>query len=101
MPPGGPGGEDVCPPRNRQRRRSRHQSGAADQQKIFARPDQRPGGGNDRAAHADPAGIGTNRSLLAGRYVADASQQPWRAISAVRRCGGLLMLTLILTVPFV
>src|SRR5229473_3248184 len=33
--------------------------GAADQQKISARPDQRPGCGNDRAAQADQAGIGT------------------------------------------
>ena len=42
---------------------------AADQQKISARPDQRPGCGNDRAAQADQAGIGTNRSpdTTAGR----------------------------------
>jgi hypothetical protein len=41
------------------RRKSAGEAGpkqAADQQKISARPDQRPGCGNDRAAQADRPG---------------------------------------------
>ena len=93
-PPGSPGGEDVLPAAGTGcAGAAGTNAGAADQQKISARPDQRPGCGTDRAAQADQAGIGTKPQPCSRRYVTGASQRPRRVIPAVSRCDGSLMVT--------
>ena len=61
-PPGSPGGEDVLPAVKGASAGAAGTKKAAELQKISARPDQRPGCGNARAAQTDQAGEGTNRS---------------------------------------